>query len=160
MRGLKHPGTNVFENKEELFLPEKALDKDFCDRFVKKIHKNILNENIANDVYMSYFAIFDQKYTLKEIQFLLDVLKLQANEIIRSKPMFITLCGVLLSLITIIASAINTKLMIGISFVQIVALAVLSFNVAVLFISYKIEKEYKKIYEVIKLIDYYLSFYK
>ncbi|WP_285396904.1 hydroxymyristoyl-ACP dehydratase [Lysinibacillus sp. fls2-241-R2A-57] len=157
---MKHPSTNILENKEELFIPEKALNKDFCDRLVKKIHKNILNENIANDVYMSYFVIFDQQYTLKEVWYLLDVLKLQANEIIRSKPVYITLSGVILSLILIIASAINTKLVIGISFVQIFALAVLSFNVAILFISYKIEKEYKKIYEVIKLIDYYLSFYK
>ncbi|KOS61627.1 hydroxymyristoyl-ACP dehydratase [Lysinibacillus agricola] len=150
----------MLENKEELFIPEKALDKDFCDRLVKKIHKNILNENIANDVYMSYFVIFDQQYKLKEIRYLLDVLKLQADEIIRSKPVYITLSGVILSLIVIIASAINTKLMFGISFVQIIALAVLSFTVAVLCISYKIEKEYKKIYEVIKLIDYYLSFHK
>ncbi|MDM5248299.1 hydroxymyristoyl-ACP dehydratase [Lysinibacillus sp. G4S2] len=157
---MKHPSTNILENKEELFIPEKALNKDFCDRLVKKIHKNILNENIANDVYMSYFVIFDQQYTLKEVWYLLDVLKLQANEIIRSKPVYITLSGVILSLILIIASAINTKLVIGISFVQIFALAVLSFNVAILFISYKIEKEYKKIYEVIKLIDYYLIFYK
>lgn len=157
---MKHPSTNILENKEELFIPEKALNKDFCDRLVTKIHKNILNENIANDVYMSYFVIFDQRYTLKEIRYLVDVLKLQADEIIRSKPIYITLSGVILSLMVIIASAINTKLVIGISLVQIFALAVLSFNVAILFISYKIEKEYKKINEVIKLIDYYLSFYK
>jgi len=157
---LKHPSANILENKEELFIPEKALNKDFCDQLVTKIHKNILNENIANDVYMSYFVIFDQRYTLKEIRYLLDVLKLQADEIIRSKPIYITLSGVILSLMVIIASAINTKLVIGISLVQIFALAVLSFNVAILFISYKIEKEYKKINEVIKLIDYYLSFYK
>jgi len=157
---LKHPSANILENKEELFIPEKALNKDFCDQLVTKIHKNILNENIANDVYMSYFVIFDQRYTLKEIRYLLDVLKLQADEIIRSKPIYITLSGVILSLMVIIASAINTKLVIGISLVQIFALAVLSFNVAILFISYKIEKEYKKINEVIKLINYYLSFYK
>ena len=157
---MKHPSANILENKEELFIPEKALNKDFCDQLVTKIHKNILNENIANDVYMSYFVIFDQRYTLKEIRYLLDVLKLQADEIIRSKPIYITLSGVILSLMVIIASAINTKLVIGMSLVQIFALAVLSFNVAILFISYKIEKEYKKINEVIKLIDYYLSFYK
>ena len=157
---MKHPSANILENKEELFIPEKALNKDFCDQLVTKIHKNILNENIANDVYMSYFVIFDQRYTLKEIRYLLDVLKLQADEIIRSKPIYITLSGVILSLMVIIASAINTKLVIGISLVQIFALAVLSFNVAILFISYKIEKEYKKINEVIKLINYYLSFYK
>lgn len=157
---MKHPSANILENKEELFIPEKALNKDFCDQLVTKIHKNILNENIANDVYMSYFVIFDQRYTLKEIRYLLDGLKLQADEIIRSKPIYITLSGVILSLMVIIASAINTKLVIGISLVQIFALAVLSFNVAILFISYKIEKEYKKINEVIKLIDYYLSFYK
>ena len=157
---MKHPSANILENKEELFIPEKALKKDFCDQLVTKIHKNILNENIANDVYMSYFVIFDQRYTLKEIRYLLDVLKLQADEIIRSKPIYITLSGVILSLMVIIASAINTKLVIGISLVQIFALAVLSFNVAILFISYKIEKEYKKINEVIKLINYYLSFYK
>ncbi|WP_374966745.1 hydroxymyristoyl-ACP dehydratase [Lysinibacillus sp. RS5] len=157
---MKHPSANILENKEELFIPEKALNKDFCDQLVTKIHKNILNENIANDVYMSYFVIFDQRYTLKEIRYLLDVLKLQADEIIRSKPIYITLSGVIISLMVIIASAINTKLVIGISLVQIFALAVLSFNVAILFISYKIEKEYKKINEVIKLINYYLSFYK
>jgi len=157
---LKHPSTNILEKKEELFIPEKALDKDFCDRLVKKIHKNILSENLSNDVYMSYFVIFDQQYEKKEIQYLLGILTLQANEIIRAKPIFITLSGVMLSLFAIIVSAINVKLMIGISFVQIFALTVISFNVAVLFISNKIEREYKKINEVIKLIDYYLSFYK
>ncbi|MFJ7730668.1 hydroxymyristoyl-ACP dehydratase [Lysinibacillus sp. NPDC097231] len=157
---MKHPSTNILEKKEVLFIPEKALDKDFCDRLVKKIHKNILSENLSNDVYMSYFVIFDQQYEKKEIQYLLGILTLQANEIIRSKPIFITLSGVILSLFAIIVSAINVKLMIGISFVQIFALTVLSFNVAVLFISNKIEREYKKINEVIKLIDYYLSFYK
>ncbi len=157
---MKHPSTNILEKKEELFIPEKALDKDFCDRLVKKIHKNILSENLSNDVYMSYFVIFDQQYEKKEIQYLLGILTLQANEIIRAKPIFITLSGVMLSLFAIIVSAINVKLMIGISFVQIFALTVISFNVAVLFISNKIEREYKKINEVIKLIDYYLSFYK
>jgi len=157
---LKHPSTNILENKEELFVPEKALNKDFCDQLVTKIHKNILNENISNDVYMSYFVIFDQKYELKEIRYLLDLLKVQADEIIRSKPIYITLSGVMLSLFAIIACAINVKLMVGISLFQIVALTILSFNVAILFISFKIEKEYKKIYAVIKLMEYYLSFYK
>lgn len=73
------------------------------------------------------------------------------------KPMFITMSGVILSMFTLLATAMNSKLMIGMSLVQIVALAVLSFNVAIIWISLKIEIEHKRVQAVIALLDYYVT---
>lgn len=78
----------------------------------------------------------------------------------RLKPIFITLSGVILSVFTLIAAAVNSQLMMGHSLVQIVALAILSLNVTILFISYKIEKEHKRVQAVIALVDYYVTNYQ
>ncbi len=40
------------------------------------------------------------------------------------------------------------------------ALVILSLNVTILFISYKIEKEHKRVQAVIALVDYYVTIYQ
>ncbi|AUS86778.1 hydroxymyristoyl-ACP dehydratase [Lysinibacillus sp. YS11] len=145
------------EHKEEQLQPEQALAHDFCDHFVQKMHKNILHKKLDEDVYQSYFVILQQQYTRQELRFIVHLLKVQANEIIRMKPMFITMSGVILSMFTLLATTMNSKLMIGMSLVQIVALAVLSFNVAIIWISFKIEIEHKRVQAVIALLDYYVT---
>jgi len=150
----------IFESKEELLRPEKALDNDFCDHFVQNMHKQILHKKLHQDIYQSYFVIFQQQYTRQELSFIVHMLRLQADEIMRLKPIFITLSGVILSVFTLIAATINSKFMMGHSLVQIVALAIVSLNVAILFISYKIEKEHKRVQDVIALLDYYITIYQ
>ena len=141
--------------KEELLKPEKALAHDFGDQFVCKFHKNILHKKLNDDVYRSYFVIFQQQYTRQELQYIIHVLRLQADEIMRYKPIFITLCGVILSILTLIAATINSTFLV-VSLVHLVSLAVLSFTINVLLISFKIEKEYKRVQDVITLLDYYV----
>ncbi|MCK1988036.1 hydroxymyristoyl-ACP dehydratase [Lysinibacillus fusiformis] len=132
----------IVECNEKRLRPEEALDNDFCDRFVQKMHKQILHKKLHQ-----------QQYTTQELRFIIHMLRRQAEEIMRLKPIFITLSGVILSVFTLIAAAVNSQLMMGHSLVQIVALAILSLNVTILFISYKIEKEHKRVQAVIALVD-------
>jgi len=150
----------IVECNEKRLRPEEALDNDFCDRFVQKMHKQILHKKLHQDIYQSYFVIFQQQYTTQELCFIIRMLRQQAEEIMRLKPIFITLSGVILSVFTLIAAAVNSQLMMGHSLVQIVALAILSLNVTILFISYKIEKEHKRVQAVIALVDYYVTIYQ
>ena len=147
----------IIEKNEEQLKPEQALAHDFCDQFVLKMHKNILHKKLDKDVYQSYFVIFQQQYTRQELRFIVHLLKAQANEILRMKPIFITMSGVILSVFTFIVITINSKLLLGMSLVQIVALAVLSFHVVIIWISFKIEFEYKRVQAVIALLDYYVT---
>lgn len=144
-------------HKEEQLQPEQALAHDFCDQFVQKMHKNILHKKLDKDVYQSYFVILQQQFTRQELQFIVHLLKVQANEILRMKPMFITMSGAILFVFTFIATAINSKVMMDVSLVQIVALAVLSFHIAIIWISFKIEIEHKRVQAVIALLDYYVT---
>ena len=108
-------------------------------------------------MYQSYFVILQQQFTRQELQFIVHLLKVQANEILRMKPMFITMSGAILFVFTFIATAINSKVMMDMSLVQIVALAVLSFHIAIIWISFKIEIEHKRVQAVIALLDYYVT---
>ena len=158
MGGLRHINIIRMANKKELLRPEQILDNEFCDQFIQKIHKNILDKKLHHDVYMSYFVIFQQRYTIKELDYIVGRLKQQADELLRLKPIFILLSGVILSLITLLA-AVMSRLLVEVSLIQIVALAVVSLSVAILAISYKIEKEYKKAQAVINLLNYYILIY-
>ncbi|MEK5232009.1 hydroxymyristoyl-ACP dehydratase [Lysinibacillus sp. FSL K6-0232] len=142
------------DNEHKLLRPEQALDKDFCDQFIKKMHKNILDKKLHHDVYTSYFVILQQRYTVKELDYIVGRLKQQANELLRLKPMFILLSGMILAIFTLLA-AVMSMLIVEISLLQIVALAVVSLSIAILAISYKIEKEYKRAQAVINLLTYY-----
>lgn len=142
--------------KDELLKPEKALANDFGDQFVLKFHKNILHKKLNDEVYRSYFVIFQQQYTIQELQYIIHILKLQADEIMRYKPIFIMLSGVILSVLTFTAATMNSMFLVGMPLVQLVSLTVLSFTITVLMISFKIEKEYKRVQDVIALLDYYV----
>lgn len=142
--------------KEELLKPEKALANDFGDQFVLKFHKNILHKKLNDDVYRSYFVIFQQQYTKQELQYIIHILRLQADEIMRYKPIFITLSGVILSILTLLVATINSTFLVGMSLVHLVSLAILSFTITVLMISFKIELEFKRVQDVIALLDYYV----
>ncbi|WP_235473415.1 hydroxymyristoyl-ACP dehydratase [Lysinibacillus macroides] len=155
---MRHSNINSMANKKELLRPEETLDKEFCDRFIQKIHKNILDKKLHHDVYMSYFVIFQQHYTIKELDYIVDRLKHQADELLRLKPIFILLSGVILSLMTLLAAGMS-RLIVEVSLIQIMALAIVSLTVAILIISYKVEKEYKKAQAVINLLNYYLLIY-
>lgn len=157
---MTQPSKNVFENKEQLFLPKNALNEDFCDRLVEKIHKNILGENISNDIYESYFFIFEQQYSTQELEYVREVLEKQGKEIMRSKFVYSAMSGVGLFIFAIIALFINSKLSIGINGLQIGFITIISFMLTVFFISMLVEKEYKKVHDVLNLITYYLNFYK
>ena len=157
---MTQPSKNVFENKEQLFLPKNALNEDFCDRLVEKIHKNILGENISNDIYESYFFIFEQQYSTQELEYVREVLEKQGKEIMRSKFVYSAMSGVGLFIFAIIALFINSKLSLGITGLQISFITIISFMLTVFFISMLVEKEYKKVHDVLNLITYYLNFYK
>lgn len=75
----------------------------------------------------------------------------------RYKPIFITLSGVILSVLMFIAATMNNMFLVGMSLVQLVSITVLSFTITVLMISFKIEKEYKRVQDVIALLDYYVQ---
>ncbi|MEA0553203.1 hydroxymyristoyl-ACP dehydratase [Lysinibacillus irui] len=122
-----------------------------------KFHKNILHKKLNDEVYRSYFVIFQQQYTIQEVQYIIRILKLQADEIMRYKPIFITLSGVILSVLMFIAATMNNMFLVGMSLVQLVSITVLSFTITVLMISIKIEKEYKRVQDVIALLDYYVQ---
>ena len=150
----------TLKNKEELFSAENALNSDFCDTLVAQLHKNILGEKLSKEIYESYFVLFDRQYKTEEIQYLIEILEMQANEIIRSRSSYSTLCGVLLTVLGGIIAMINSKFFSGITDMQIFIVIFLSFNIAVLCISYIVEREYKKVNEVIRLLKYYLIFYR
>ena len=147
-------------NKEELYSAENALNSDFCDTLVAQLHKNILGEKLSKEIYESYFVLFDRQYKTEEIQYLIEILEMQANEIIRSRSSYFTLCGVLLTVLGGIIAMINSKISSGITEMQIFIVIFLSFNIAILCISYIVEREYKKVNEVIRLLKYYLIFYR
>ena len=147
-------------NKKELFSAENALNSDFCDTLVAQLHKNILGEKLSKEIYESYFVLFDRQYKTEEIQYLIEILEMQANEIIRSRSSYFTLCGVLLTVLGGIIAMINSKFSSGITEMQIFIVIFLSFNIAILCISYIVEREYKKVNEVIRLLKYYLIFYR
>ena len=147
-------------NKEELFSAENALNSDFCDTLVAQLHKNILGEKLSKEIYESYFVLFDRQYKTEEIQYLIEILEMQAEEIIRSRSSYFTLCGVLLTVLGGIIAMINSKFSSGITDMQIFIVIFLSFNIAILCISYLVEREYKKVNEVIRLLKYYLIFYR
>lgn len=157
MEQLNEP---TLTNKKELFSAENALNSEFCDTLVAQLHKNILGENLSKEIYESYFLLFDRQYKTEEIQYLIEILEMQANEIIRSRSSYFTLCGVLLTVLGAVIALINSKFSSGITEIQIFLLIFLSFNIAILCISYLVEKEYKKINEVIRLLKYYLIFYR
>ena len=147
-------------NKKELFSAENALNSDFCDTLVAQLHKNILGEKLSKEIYESYFLLFDRQYKTEEIQYLIEILEMQADEIIRSRSSYFTLCGVLLTVLGGIIAIINSKFSSGITDMQIFIVIFLSFNIAILCISYLVEREYKKVNEVIRLLKYYLIFYR
>ena len=147
-------------NKKELFSAENALNSDFCDTLVAQLHKNILGEKLSKEIYESYFLLFDRQYKTEEIQYLIEILEMQADEIIRSRSSYFTLCGVLLTVLGGILAIINSKFSSGITDMQIFIVIFLSFNIAILCISYLVEREYKKVNEVIRLLKYYLIFYR
>ena len=157
MEQLNEP---TLTNKKELFSAENALNSEFCDTLVAQLHKNILGENLSKEIYESYFLLFDRQYKTEEIQYLIEILEMQANEIIRSRSSYFTLCGVLLTVLGAVIVLINSKFSSGITEIQIFLLMFLTFNIAILCISYLVEKEYKKINEVIRLLKYYLIFYR
>ncbi len=157
---MTQPNKNVFENKEQLFLPKSALNEDFCDRLVEKIHKNLLGENISNDIYESYFFIFDQQYTTQELEYIVEVLEKQGKEMLRSKFYYAAMSGIGLFILTFIALFINSKLATAITGLQIGFIAIISFILTAFSISLLVEKEYKKVNDVLNLITYYLNFYK
>lgn len=150
----------TLSNKKELFSAENALNSDFCDTLVAQLHKNILGEKLSKEIYESYFLLFDRQYKTEEIQYLIEILEMQADEIIRSRSSYFTLCGVLLTLIGGILAIINGQFLSGITDIQIFIVVFLTFNIAILCISYLIEREYKKVNEVIRLLKYYLIFYR
>ena len=150
----------TLSNKKELFSAENALNSDFCDTLVAQLHKNILGEKLSKEIYESYFLLFDRQYKTEEIQYLIEILEMQANEIIRSRSSYFTLCGVLLTVLGGIIAMINSKFSSGITDMQIFIVIFLSFNIAILCISYIVEREYKKVNEVIRLLKYYLIFYR
>ena len=150
----------TLRNKEELFSAENALNSDFCDTLVAQLHKNILGEKLSKEIYDSYFVLFDRQYKTEEIQYLIEILEMQADEIIRSRSSYFTLCGVLLTVLGGIITIINSKFASGITDIQIFIVIFLSFNIAILCISYLVEREYKKVNEVIRLLKYYLIFYR
>lgn len=157
MEQLNEP---TLTNKKELFSAENALNSDFCDTLVAQLHKNILGEKLSKEIYESYFLLFDRQYKTEEIQYLIEILEMQADEIIRSRSSYFTLCGVLLTLLGGIIAIINSKFSSGITEIQIFLVIFLSFNIAILCISYVVEREYKKVNEVIRLLKYYLIFYR
>lgn len=157
---MQQQSRNIFDNKKELFSPENALNKDFADSLVQNIHKDILGKNLADDIYQSYFVIFNQRYSKGQIEYILEVLQTQAADIARSKTTYYFFSGLILAIFTFVASIINTRLSIAVSFLQIIALSIISYSLTVWVISYTIDKEYKKVKEVIKLVKYYLNFYK
>lgn len=150
----------TLSNKKELFSAENALNSDFCDTLVAQLHKNILGEKLSKEIYESYFLLFDRQYKTEEIQYLIEILEMQADEIIRSRSSYFILCGVLLTLIGGILAIINGQFLSGITDIQIFIVVFLTFNIAILCISYLIEREYKKVNEVIRLLKYYLIFYR
>ena len=150
----------TLSNKKELFSAENALNSDFCDTLVAQLHKNILGEKLSKEIYESYFLLFDRQYKTEEIQYLIEILEMQADEIIRSRSSYFTLCGVLLTLLGGIFAIINSKFLSGITDIQIFIVVFLTFNIAILCISYLVEREYKKVNEVIRLLKYYLIFYR
>jgi len=147
-------------NKKQLFSAENALNSDFCDTLVAQLHKNILGEKLSKEIYESYFLLFDRQYKTEEIQYLIEILEMQADEIIRSRSSYFTLCGVLLTVLGGIIAIINSKFLSGITDMQIFIVVFFSFNIAILCISYVVEREYKKVNEVIRLLKYYLIFYR
>ena len=158
---MQQQSRNIFDNKEELFSPDNALNKNFSDNLVQNIHKDILGKNLADDIYQSYFVIFDQRYTTGQIEYVLEVLETQATDIAKSKTTYCFLSGFFLAIFAIIATIFNTRhAIVAVTNLQIIALSVLSYSVAVFFISYTINREFKKVKEVIKLVKYYLNFYK
>lgn len=157
MEQVKEPNLT---NKKELFSAENALNSDFCDTLVAQLHKNILGEKLSKEIYESYFLLFDRQYKTEEIQYLIEILEMQADEIIRSRSSYFTLCGVLLTLLGGILAIINGKFLTGITDIQIFIVVFLAFNIAILCISYLVEREYKKVNEVIRLLKYYLIFYR
>ena len=157
MEQVKEPNLT---NKKELFSAENALNSDFCDTLVAQLHKNILGEKLSKEIYDSYFLLFDRQYKTEEIQYLIEILEMQADEIIRSRSSYFTLCGVLLTVLGGIIAIINSKFPSGITDIQIFIVIFLSFNIAILCISYIVEREYKKVNEVIRLLKYYLIFYR
>ena len=157
MEQLNEP---TLTNKKQLFSAENALNSDFCDTLVAQLHKNILGEKLSKEIYDSYFLLFDRQYKTEEIQYLIEILEMQADEIIRSRSSYFTLCGVLLTLLGGILAIINSKFLSGITDIQIFIVIFLSFNIAILCISYIVEREYKKVNEVIRLLKYYLIFYR
>ena len=157
MEQLNEP---TLTNKKQLFSAENALNSDFCDTLVAQLHKNILGEKLSKEIYDSYFLLFDRQYKTEEIQYLIEILEMQADEIIRSRSSYFTLCGVLLTVLGGIIAIINSKFPSGITDIQIFIVIFLSFNIAILCISYLVEREYKKVNEVIRLLKYYLIFYR
>ena len=157
MEQLNEP---TLTNKKQLFSAENALNSDFCDTLVAQLHKNILGEKLSKEIYESYFLLFDRQYKTEEIQYLIEILEMQADEIIRSRSSYFTLCGVLLTVLGGIIAIINSKFSSGITDMQIFIVIFLSFNIAILCISYLVEREYKKVNEVIRLLKYYLIFYR
>ncbi|MFF5994123.1 hydroxymyristoyl-ACP dehydratase [Lysinibacillus sp. KU-BSD001] len=147
-------------NKKELFSAENTLNSDFCDRLVTQIHKNILGENLSKEIYESYFLTFDRQYTQQEVEYVIEILEMQANGIIRSRAAYFTLCGAMLTILAMILTFINNTITTPVTNLQIFILAFLSFNIAIVCISYLIEREYKKINEVIRLLKYYLIFHR
>ena len=157
MEQLNEP---TLTNKKQLFSAENALNSDFCDTLVAQLHKNILGEKLSKEIYDSYFLLFDRQYKTEEIQYLIEILEMQADEIIRSRSSYFTLCGVLLTVLGGIIAIINSKFPSGITDIQIFIVIFLSFNIAILCISYLVEREYKKVNEVIRLLKYYLIFHR
>ena len=157
MEQLNEP---TLTNKKQLFSAENALNSDFCDTLVAQLHKNILGEKLSKEIYDSYFLLFDRQYKTEEIQYLIEMLEMQADEIIRSRSSYFTLCGVLLTVLGGIIAIINSKFSSGITDIQIFIVIFLSFNIAILCISYVVEREYKKVNEVIRLLKYYLIFHR
>ena len=157
MEQLNEP---TLTNKKQLFSAENALNSDFCDTLVAQLHKNILGEKLSKEIYDSYFLLFDRQYKTEEIQYLIEILEMQADEIIRSRSSYFTLCGVLLTVLGGIIAIINSKFSSSITDIQIFIVIFLSFNIAILCISYLVEREYKKVNEVIRLLKYYLIFHR
>lgn len=157
MEQLNEP---TLTNKKQLFSAENALNSDFCDTLVAQLHKNILGEKLSKEIYDSYFLLFDRQYKTEEIQYLIEMLEMQADEIIRSRSSYFTLCGVLLTVLGGIIAIINSKFSSSITDIQIFIVIFLSFNIAILCISYVVEREYKKVNEVIRLLKYYLIFHR
>ena len=157
MEQLNEP---TLTNKKQLYSAENALNSDFCDTLVAQLHKNILGEKLSKEIYDSYFLLFDRQYKTEEIQYLIEMLEMQADEIIRSRSSYFTLCGVLLTVLGGIIAIINSKFSSSITDIQIFIVIFLSFNIAILCISYVVEREYKKVNEVIRLLKYYLIFHR